>query len=111
MVWDLPETYIYVNMYPSIQKLTNLRYKHTSDGGLLLGKILEPYLNKRDTEGVIEYYDGSFAYVDKAFYNQLQEEETAYKAYAEMSFYEKRLLGVIDRAGKTVIPGLGTIPQ
>ena len=58
--------------------------------------------------GVIKYFDGVFAYVDRAFYDQLYEVEFP---LSELSFYEKQLMGVIERGKRTIIPGLGTIPQ
>jgi len=57
---------------------------------------------------VIKYFDGVFAYVDREFYDELYEMEFP---LSELSFYEKQLMGVIERGKRTIIPGLGTIPQ
>ena len=48
------------------------------------------------------------AYVDKSFFYQLSEMNYPED---ELSFYEKMLMGVIRKAGRTTIPGLGTIPE
>ena len=106
MMWKNPNTVIFANVYDSAKKVTQTRYQHTSGG--LLRDVLQQNLAKRGEEGVIKYFDGVFAYVDRAFYDQLYEMEFP---LSELSFYEKQLMGVIERGKRTIIPGLGTIPQ
>ena len=106
MVWKNTNTVIFANVYDSVKKVTQPNYQHTSGG--LLRDVLGQNLAKRDKEGVIKYFDGVFAYVDRAFYDQLHEMEFP---LSELSSYEKQLMGVIKRGKRTIIPGLGTIPQ
>lgn len=106
MVWKNTNTVVFANVYDSVKKVTQTKYQHTSGG--LLRDVLQQNLAKRDKEGVIKYFDGVFAYVDRAFYDQLYEMEFP---LSELSFYEKQLMGVIERGRRTIIPGLGTIPQ
>ena len=105
MMWKNPDTVIFANVYDSVKKVTQTRYQHTSGG--LLRDVLQRNLANRE-EGVIKYFDGVFAYVDRAFYDQLYEMEFP---LSELSFYEKQLMGIIERGKRTIIPGLGTIPQ
>jgi len=106
MVWKNPNTVIFANVYDSVDKATVTKYQHTSGG--LLRDVLERNLANRDKVGVIKYFDGVFAYVDREFYDQLYEMEFP---LSELSFYEKQLLGVVERGKRTIIPGLGTVPQ
>ena len=105
MVWKNSDTVIYANVYDSVKKVTQTKYQHTSGG--LLREVLQRNLAKRGEEGVITYFDGVFAYVDRAFYDKLYEAEFP---LSELSFYEKQLMGVIERGKRTIIPGLGTVP-
>lgn len=106
MVWKNPDTVIFANVYDSVDKATVTKYQHTSGG--LLRDVLERNLANRDKVGVIKYFDGVFAYVDREFYDQLYEMEFP---LSELSFYEKQLMGVVERGKRTIIPGLGTVPQ
>lgn len=106
MVWKNPNTVIFANVYDSVDKATVTKYQHTSGG--LLRDVLERNLANRDKVGVIKYFDGVFAYVDREFYDQLYEMEFP---LSELSFYEKQLMGVVERGKRTIIPELGTVPQ
>ena len=106
MVWKNPNTVIFANVYDSVDKATVTKYQHTSGG--LLRDVLERNLANQDKVGVIKYFDGVFAYVDREFYDQLYEMEFP---LSELSFYEKQLMGVVERGKRTIIPGLGTVPQ
>jgi len=106
MVWKNPNTVIFANVYDSVDKATVTKYQHTSGG--LLRDVLERNRANRDKVGVIKYFDGVFAYVDREFYDQLYEMEFP---LSELSFYEKQLMGVVERGKRTIIPGLGTVPQ
>lgn len=106
MVWKNPETVIYADVYDSVEKTTMTRYEYSSGG--MLQDLLQKELAKRGKVGSITYFDGVFAYVDKAFYDQLYETEFP---LSELSAYEKQLMGVTKRRKRQIIPGLGTIPQ
>ena len=106
MMWKNSDTVVFANVYDSVKKVTQTKYQHTSGG--LLRDVLQRNLASRGEAGVIKYFDGVFAYVDRAFYDQLYEVEFP---LSELSFYEKQLMGVIERGKRTIIPGLGTIPQ
>lgn len=102
-VWKIPDTVIYANVYASTAKSTVTKYEYSS-GGLLQG-LIKP---KEEKAGHIFYFDGVFAYVDRAFFDQLHEVNFPLD---ELSFYEKQLMGVIERRKRQIIPGVGTIPQ
>ena len=105
MVWKTPETVIFTNLYPSVRKLSISKHKYSTGG--LLKELLQERLAKRKP-GVIRYWDGVYSHVDMAFYNELHEVNFP---EAELSFYEKQLLGIILRGSRTYIPGVGTIPN
>ena len=107
MVWLNSDTVIFANVYTSVTKLTPKKYESREGDGLFR------YLPRQaprspDRAGNIEYSDGVLAYVDKDFFNELPEQRFPLD---DLSFYEKQLMGVIERAKRIVIPGLGTIPQ
>ena len=106
MVWKSPETVIYADVYDSVEKNTMTKYAYSSGG--LLQDLLQRELAKGDEAGSITYFDGVFAYIDKAFYDQLYEMEFP---LSELSSYEKQLMGVTKRRPRQIIPGLGKIPQ
>ena len=103
-IWTTTDTLIYTNIYTTVTKLRRSQYQHTPGGGLL-EKL--PRRERQET-GSIAYGDAMLAYVDKSFFYQLSEMNYPED---ELSFYEKMLMGVIQKAGRTVIPGLGTIPR
>ena len=104
MVWKETETVVFSNLDPSTQKLI-LRDRRHSDRGLF-----KDLPNQPPESGPIIYWDGAYAHVDRAFFNALYESEKRFPI-DELSFYEKRLTGIILRGKSTIIPGLGTIPQ
>ena len=81
------------------------KYEYSSGG--LLQDVLKKNLMKRNEAGTLVYLDGVFAYIDKAFYDQLHEINFP---LSELSSYEKQLMGVIKRRSRTIIRGVGTIP-
>lgn len=105
MIWTTPDTVIFSNLSPTVTRQTQTPYDHT-DGGLLKGLIEKQRLETR--AGSIVYYDGVHAHIDKAFFYKLQELRYPLD---ELSSYEKQLMGVTVRGRRTIIPGLGTIPQ
>ena len=104
MVWKTHETVIFANLFPTVQKRTQTNYAYTRRG--LLRDIVRNELPDQEA-GKIYYWDGTYAHIDPAFFNQLHE---TILPLSELSFYEKRLMGIILRKGGTQIPGLGTIP-
>ena len=106
MVWKSFDTVIYADVYTTAERRTMTKYAYSSGG--LLQDILQRNLAKQGDQGVITYLDGVFAYLDRDFYDKLHEVEFP---LSELSFYEKQLMGVIKRRKRTIIPGLGTIPD
>ncbi len=104
MVWKTHETVIFANLFPTVQKRTRANYAYSRRG--LLRDIVRNELPDQEA-GKIYYWDGTYAHIDPTFFNQLHE---TILPLSELSFYEKRLMGVILRKGGTQIPGLGTIP-
>ena len=73
----------------------------------LLTDILQKRLADK-SPGVIYYYDSIYAHVDPDFFDELHEVNFPLD---ELTFYEKQLVGIILRRGRTIYPGLGTIPN
>lgn len=105
MVWTTTHTVIFSNLYPTVTKQTLTPYDRT-DGGLLKGLIEKQRAETRS--GNIVYYTGVHAHIDKAFFYKLQELRYPLD---ELSSYEKQLMGVTVKGKRTIIPGVGTIPQ
>ncbi|RKU25557.1 hypothetical protein C6499_14795 [Candidatus Poribacteria bacterium] len=105
MIWKTPEMVIFCNLSPTVTKITPTKYKYSGRG--LLKDIVKNELPKQQPGG-ITYWDGVYAHVDPAFFNQLHEVNFP---LSELSFYEKQLLGVLLKSRRTIIPGVGTIPQ
>ena len=105
MVWKSFDTVIYANVYTSVKRQSMTKYEYSSGG--LLQDVLKRNLMKRDEAGTLVYLDGVFAYIDKAFYDELHEINFP---LSELSSYEKQLMGVIKRRSRTIIRGVGTIP-
>ena len=106
LVWVNPNTVVYANVYTTIKKKNLTQYQYTK-GGLLEG-LLANQLADLSAAGEVVYLDGVFAYVDRAFYEQLHEIKSP---LTELSLYEKQLMGIIQKRGRTIIPGIGTIPN
>ena len=105
MIWTTPDTVIFSNLYPTVSQETLTPYNRT-DGGLLKG-LLEKQRSETQA-GNIVYYTGVHAHIDKAFFYKLQELRYPLD---ELTSYEKQLMGVTVRGKRTIIPGIGTIPQ
>lgn len=105
MIWKNPINVIYADIYPTFTKKTSTAYKYSGSG--LLRDIVRNELPKQKP-GEIIYWDGTYTHVDPAFLAQLEEMELP---LSDLSFYEKRLMGIILRRGGTIIPGIGTIPN
>ena len=105
MIWTTDHTVIFSNLYPTVTKQTLTPYDYT-DGGLLKGLVEKQRSETRS--GDIVYYTGVHAHIDKAFFYKLQGLRFPLD---ELSSYEKQLMGVTVKGKRTIIPGLGTIPQ
>ena len=105
MIWTTADTVIFSNLYPAVTKQTLTPYDRT-DGGLLKGLIEKQRAENR--AGDIVYYSGVHAHIDKAFFYKLQELRYPLD---ELSIHEKVLMGYLVPGKRTIIPGLGTIPQ
>lgn len=110
MVWKGADSVIYTDSYASVIKETQTRYKYT-DGGLL-SNILSQELQNREKAGEIVHFDGVIGYVDREFYDALYKMRyRPTELLLELSLYEKQLMGIIERRGQTIIPGVGRIPN
>lgn len=106
LVWKGVDTVIYADVYTSVEKRTMTKYQYSSGG--LLKEVLAKNLAAREKPGKIFYLDDVFAYVDRRFFDKLHEINFPLQ---ELSFYEKQLMGIIQRRGRTIIPCFGTIPN
>ena len=105
MIWESPDIVIFANLSRTITKKSSVNYGYSNRG--LLRDIVRNELPDQ-TAGTIHYWDGTYTHVDPAFFAQLHEEKLP---LSKLSFYEKRLMGIILRKGGTQIPGIGTIPD
>lgn len=104
MLWLDSETLIYSNAYISRVNVSSGDYKFS-------GGILSNILEARGETGVINRWDGVWAYVDQNFYKELHEVRLPLD---ELSFYEKQLFGVLKRNTiYTYVTGSGriSVPQ
>lgn len=106
MVWKTPGSVIFSKLYLSVKKITPTKYTYSSGG--LLKELLEKKRLEDREPGVTKYWDGVYAHVSPDFFNELHEVNFP---LAELSFYEKQLVGIILRRGRVIYPGLGTIPR
>lgn len=106
MVWRGADSIVWTNAYATVIKETLPRYSYT-DGGML-GDLLYKELDEREKAGEIVYFDGVIGYVDKAFYEALRKHE---RPLFELTLYEKQLMGILKRNGRTIIPSIGEIPN
>ena len=104
MVWKETETVIFSNLDPSTKKLIQRDRRYSGRG------LFQDLPNQPPKSGPITYWDGAYAHVDRVFFDSLYESEKRFPI-DELSFYEKRLTGIVLRGKSTIIPGLGTIPQ
>lgn len=96
---------VFSNLYPTVTKQTQTVYDGTG-GGLLKGSIEK---QRSETQsGNIVYYTGVHAHIDKTLFYKLQ---VLRYPLDELSSYEKQLMGVTVKGKRTIIPGLGTVPQ
>ena len=105
MVWKSHDTVIFANLFPTIERRTSTAYNYSRRG--LLRDLVRNQLPGQEA-GKRHYWDGAYAHIDPAFFNQLHEVNFP---LSDLSFYEKRLMGIILRRGGTTIPGVGTIPN
>ena len=104
MVWQGDDSIVWTNSYATVIKETLTKYRY-SDGGML-GDILYKNLSEREKAGEIVYFDGVIGYVHKEFYEELRKHESPLFV---LSHYEKQLMGIIEKSGRTIIPGIGEI--
>ena len=109
MVWESTNSVIWTNSYASVIKNSLTRYKYTKGG--LFSDMLSKELSQREKAGEIVYFDGVIGYFDKAFYKSLLQMQSPSELLSELSSYEQQLMGIIERRGRTIIPGLEEIPH
>ncbi|RKU12244.1 hypothetical protein C6501_11185 [Candidatus Poribacteria bacterium] len=88
MMWQLPKTIVYVDGYTSHAIARNSKYQRSAG-------VLEFILPKpSEDDDLIVRWDGVLTYIDRNFYNELAETEFP---LLDLSYYEKRLFGVLKR--------------
>ncbi len=88
MMWQLPRSIVYLNGYSSHARARNSPYEKSSG-------VLEFILKEeKDDDDLIARWDGVLTYIDRNFYNELAEIEFP---LMELSYYEKRLFGILKR--------------
>ena len=114
MVWKGDDSIVWTNSYATVIKKTLTKYRY-SDGGML-GDMLYKEFAEREKAGEIVYFDGVIGYVDKGFYEEFHKETLRNESpldfvESRLSNYEKQLMGIIEKSGRTTIPGIGEIPN
>ena len=112
MVWKGDDSIVWTNSYTTVIKETLTKYRY-SDGGML-GDLLYKEFSEREKAGEIAYFDGVIGYVNKKFYDELHKEARRSESPLDfvlfrLSHYEKQLMGIIEKSGRTIIPGIGEI--
>jgi hypothetical protein len=90
MVWETPKTVIYANVYSS-HVTVGISSREQTSSGVFSNTEHNPPKNK---PGTIERWDGVWSYIDRTFYDELQDDALV---LADISFYEKVLFGMIKR--------------
>ena len=111
MIWKTSNTVVYTKIYESVRRVSRTRQDYARDssgnptGGLLRDVVRNQISDQKP--GSVSYLDGVLTYVDRKFFDDLHEMNFP---LAELSFYEKQLMGIIERSKRTIIPGFGSVP-
>ncbi len=91
-MWELPKSIVYVDGYSTHTRARTSTYQRSSG-------VLELILKEKpeDTE-ITMRWDGVMTYIDRNYYRQLSEIE---HPIADLSYYEKRLFGILRRRETT----------
>ncbi len=91
-IWKTPRTMIYAALSPTVRVEQVTKYEYTRSG--LVKDAVRNQL-PGGKAGIRRYWDGVYTHVDRAFFDQLHEMDLP---LADLSFYEKRLMGVVIKA-------------
>lgn len=101
-MWELPKSIVYVDGYSTHTRARTSTYQRASG-------VLELILKERPEDAEIAVrWDGVLTYIDRNFYRELSEIE---HPLLDLSYYEKRLFGILKRRSTTSVraPTGGTI--
>ena len=101
-MWELPKSIVYVDGYSTDTRARTSTYQRASG-------VLELILKERPEDAEIAVrWDGVLTYIDRNFYRELSEIE---HPLLDLSYYEKRLFGILKRRSTTSVraPTGGTI--
>ena len=101
-MWELPKSIVYVDGYSTHTRARTSTYQRASG-------VLELILKERPEDAKIAVrWDGVLTYMDRNFYRELSELE---HPLLDLSYYEKRLFGILKRRSTTSVrtPTGGTI--
>lgn len=101
-LWELPKSIVYIDGYSTQTRARTSTYQRASGA-------LELILKERPEDAEIAVrWDGVLTYIDRNFYRELSEIE---HPLLDLSYYEKRLLGILKRRSTTSVraPTGGTI--
>lgn len=93
-MWELPKSIVYVDGYSTHTRARTSTYQRTSG-------VLELILKERPEDAEIAVrWDGVLTYMDRNFYRELSEIE---HPLLDLSYYEKRLFGILKRRSTTSV--------
>ncbi len=101
-MWELPKSIVYVDGYSTHTRARTSTYQRSSG-------VLELILKERPEETEIAVrWDGVLTHIDRNYYRELSEIE---HPLLDLSYYEKRLFGILKRRSTTSIrtPTGGTV--
>lgn len=91
-MWELPKSIVYVDGYATHTRSRTSTYQRSSG-------VLELILKERpEDEDIPMRWDGVLTYIDRNFYRELSEVE---HPLLNLSYYEKRLFGILKRRSTT----------
>ena len=93
-LWELPKSIVYIDGYSTHTRARTSTYQRASGA-------LELILKERPEDAEIAVrWDGVLTYIDRNFYRELSEIE---HPLLDLSYYEKRLLGILKRRSTTSV--------
>lgn len=93
-MWELPKSIVYVDGYSTHTRARTSTYERSSG-------VLELILNEKPEDAEITIrWDGVLTYIDRNYYRELSEMKLP---LLDLSYYEKRLFGILRRRSTTSI--------
>lgn len=93
-MWELPKSIVYVDGYSTHTRARTSTYERSSG-------VLELILKEKPEDAEITMrWDGVMTYIDRNYYRELSEMELP---LMDLSYYEKRLFGILRRRSTTSI--------